>query len=63
MAKSLQEAWRMLRCSLAATVLAGSGVTFVLVMGWVSFSAILISAGIGVLLALPVSYLVTRAMA
>ena len=49
--------------SLAATVLAGSGVTFVLVMGWVSFSAILISAGIGVLLALPVSYLVTRAMA
>ena len=49
--------------SLAATVLVGAGVTFVLVMGWVSLPAILISAAIGAVLALPVSYLVTRAIA
>ena len=49
--------------SVAATTLAGAGVTLVLVLGWVTLQAILIDAVIGVVLTLPVSYLVTRAIA
>lgn len=44
--------------SIIGTSLAGAGVIAVLVMGLVTPNAILMSAGIGAVLALPVSYIV-----
>jgi|GEM_PF-936101 putative flippase GtrA len=46
--------------SIVATTLAGIGIIIVLVMGYVSFPAILISAAIGAAIAVPVSYVVAR---
>ena len=40
--------------SLAATVLVGTGMTFVLVMGWVALMPLLLAAGAGLVLAIPV---------
>ena len=44
--------------SIIATTLSGTGVIAVLVMGYVTFPAILMAAGVGALLALPISYMV-----
>jgi len=44
--------------SLIATTLAGTGVIAVLTMGYTTLTPILVAAGIGALLALPVSYVV-----
>ncbi|MCX7567301.1 hypothetical protein OS189_13190 [Sulfitobacter sp. F26169L] len=46
--------------SIIATSLAGTGVIAVLVMGYVSVPAILVAAGVGAVLGLPVSYLIAR---
>ncbi|MEH6829572.1 hypothetical protein [Sulfitobacter sp.] len=46
--------------SIIATTLAGSGVIAVLVMGYVTFPAILMAAAVGAVLALPISYMVAR---
>lgn len=48
--------------SVAATTLALALIVVVLVMGWVTAQAIIAAAAIGVVLALPVSYLVARAL-
>ncbi len=44
--------------SIIATTLSGTGVIAVLVMGYVTLPAILMAAGVGALLALPISYMV-----
>lgn len=44
--------------SLIATTLAGTGVVAVLTMGYTTLTPILAAAGIGAVLALPVSYVV-----
>lgn len=44
--------------SLIATTLAGTGVIAVLTMGYTTLTPILVAAGIGAVLALPVSYVV-----
>ncbi|OUS38740.1 hypothetical protein A9Q94_01510 [Rhodobacterales bacterium 56_14_T64] len=46
--------------SLIATSLAGTGVIFVLVAGYVSVPAIIAAAAVGAVLALPASWLVAR---
>ena len=48
--------------SMIATALAGTGVVVALVSGNVTLVPILIGAGVGVLLALPVTYFVTKAI-
>ncbi len=49
--------------SVVATTLAGMGVVLVLVLGWVTWQAILGAALIGLVAAFPVSYLIARALA
>jgi hypothetical protein len=48
--------------TLAATALAGMAVTAVLTLGWFSLPAIIGAAAAGAVLALPVSYMVARAL-
>ncbi len=48
--------------SIIATSLAGAGVITVLTMGYDSLTPILLAAGCGALLALPVAFLVARAL-
>lgn len=52
----------MMIFTVVATTLAGSGVILVLTLGWVSLNAILAAALAGLILALPVSYFVARAI-
>lgn len=46
--------------SIIATTLSGCGVIAVLVMGYSTVPAILMAAGVGALVALPVSYMVAH---
>lgn len=46
--------------SIIATTLAGSGIIVVLVMGYVTTSAILMTAAVGALLALLISYMIAH---
>ncbi|WP_343081774.1 hypothetical protein [Ostreiculturibacter nitratireducens] len=49
--------------SLAGTVLAGSGLIAVLVIGWVDLTSILLGAGIGAAAAVPVAWGISRRLA
>ncbi len=53
----------MILFSMIATALAGSFVVAALTMGYVALQPILIAAGLGFVLALPVSWLVARQIA
>lgn len=48
--------------SIIATTLAGTGVIAVLVAGYDTVIPILVSAGIGAVIALPISYMVAKAI-
>ncbi|WP_126978709.1 hypothetical protein [Frigidibacter oleivorans] len=48
--------------TMAATVLAGAGVTAALTIGRVDLTAILVAAGLGALVAVPVSWFVARGL-
>lgn len=50
----------MLLLSIAMGTMAGIGVIIVLVMGYVSLWPILIGAGLGAVLAIPVAWLIAR---
>lgn len=49
--------------SMVATVLAGSGVVLALVAGWGTLVPILVFAGAGCVLAVPVTWLIVRRLA
>lgn len=48
--------------SLIATTLAGSGIVAALTMGYVTLTALLIAAGLGALVALPISGMIAKAI-
>lgn len=53
----------LLMFTIASTALAGAGVIAVLSAGFVGVTPILLGAGIGVVLALPVSWLISQKIA